>query len=116
MDLCLEKCVHEKAVEKAVSCLPDAEIIQQVADIFKALSDPSRLKIVTALRHQELCVCDLSAVSRLSDSAVSHQLRTLRHQKIVSNRRCGKIVYYRLSDDHVRQLIDICLHHVSRCD
>jgi DNA-binding transcriptional ArsR family regulator len=116
MDLCLEKCVHEDVVEKVVSCLPDTETIQQLADIFKALSEPSRLKIVTALLHDELCVCDLSAVSRLSESAVSHQLRTLRHQKIVTNRRSGKIVYYQLSDDHVRQLINICLDHVSTCD
>lgn len=113
MDICLEKCVHESVVEKVAALLPREGEILQLADIFKALGDPSRLKIVAALLHGELCVCDIAVLSNLSDSAVSHQLRTLRHLKIVSNRRVGKIVYYRLTDKHVRQLFCNTLDHVT---
>lgn len=113
MELCLEKCIHEKVVEKVAGRLPSGDIILQLADIFKALSDPSRLRIVTALLYSELCVCDLSVIGNLSESAVSHQLRTLRNLKIVSTRREGKIVFYRLTDEHVRQLVCNSLDHVA---
>lgn len=113
MDLCLEKCVHESVVEQVASNLPLETDILRLADIFKALSDPSRLKIVAALLHAELCVCDISVLTNLSESAASHQLRLLRHLKIVSNRRAGKIVYYRLTDKHVRQLFVNTLDHVT---
>lgn len=113
MDLCLEKCVHESVVEQVAPNLPQETDILRLADIFKALSDPSRLKIVAALLHAELCVCDISVLTNLSESAASHQLRLLRNLKIVSNRRAGKIVYYRLTDEHVRQLFCITLDHVT---
>ena len=113
MDICLEKCVHESVVEQVVAHLPREDEISQLVDIFKALSDPSRLRIVAALLHAELCVCDISVLSKLSESAVSHQLRILRHLKIVSNRRAGKIVYYRLTDEHVRQLFCNTLEHIA---
>ena len=113
MDICIEKCVHEDIVEQVASKLPSENDISRLSDIFKALSDPSRLKIVAALCHAELCVCDISVLTRLSDSAASHQLRLLRNLKIVSNRRAGKIVYYRLTDDHVRQLFCNSLDHVT---
>lgn len=113
MDLCLEKCIHEEVVERVAGRLPPEEKIRQLADMFKALSDPSRLKIVTALLYSELCVCDLSVIGNLSESAVSHQLRILRNLKIVSPRREGKIVFYRLTDEHVRQLVFNSLDHVA---
>lgn len=113
MDICISKCINLEKVEKTIQDLPDAEDIIQVADIFKSLSDPSRLKIVMALRNQELCVCEIAAVCQQSDSAVSHQLRLLRSQKIVRNRRDGKIVYYSLDDEHVISLISQSLDHVQ---
>jgi len=113
MDLCLEKCIHEEIVVEVAERLPAEDKILQLADMFKALSDPSRLKIVTALLHSELCVCDLSVIGNLSESAVSHQLRTLRNLKIVSTRREGKIVFYRLTDKHVRELVCNSLDHVA---
>ena len=113
MALRLEKCIHEDVVEQVAGQLPPENNILQLADIFKALSDPSRLRIVTALLYSELCVCDLSVIGNLSESAVSHQLRTLRHLKIVSPRREGKIVFYRLTDEHVRQLVCNSLNHVA---
>ncbi|MCJ7539274.1 MAG: metalloregulator ArsR/SmtB family transcription factor [Desulfobacterales bacterium] len=113
MDRCQEKVLHQTQVEQAIKNIPDSVTLQSITDIFKALSEPSRLKIVTALATCELCVCDLAAVSGSSESAVSHQLRILRNLKIVRYRREGKIVFYRLDDDHVKSLISQSIQHVQ---
>ena len=113
MDRCQEKALHQTQVDQAIKNIPDSVTLQSITDIFKALSEPSRLKIVTALATCELCVCDLAAVSGSSESAVSHQLRILRNLKIVRYRREGKIVFYRLDDDHVKLLISQSLQHVQ---
>ncbi|MBW1606591.1 MAG: helix-turn-helix transcriptional regulator [Deltaproteobacteria bacterium] len=113
MERCKEKILHMAQVKRAVDNVPDPDILQSMTDIFKALSDPSRLKIVTALSACELCVCDLAAVCGASESAVSHQLRILRNLKIVRFRRKGKSVFYRLDDDHVKSLISQSLQHVK---
>ena len=84
-----------------------------MVDIFKALSDPTRLKIVLSLLHQEHCVCDIAVLCNQSDSAISHQLRILRTMKILKNRREGKIIYYSIDDDHVVSLIKVSLDHVE---
>ena len=112
MDRCEEKAIHVEKVKKVVSRLPEQNTLEGVAEIFKALSDPGRVRIVLALALAELCVCDLAAVCGLSDSAVSHQLRILRNLKIVRNRREGKIMFYRLDDQHVSALLHQCLEHV----
>jgi DNA-binding transcriptional ArsR family regulator len=113
MDICQEKILHQESVQMAASNIPDTGTIQSLAGMFKALSDPSRLKIVIALARCELCVCDLAAVTGSSGSAVSHQLRILRNLKIVRFRKEGKIVFYRLDDDHVSTLINQSLEHVQ---
>jgi DNA-binding transcriptional ArsR family regulator len=113
MDRCQEKVLHQTQVEQAIKNIPDSVTLQSLTDIFKALSEPSRLKIVTALASCELCVCDLAAVSGSSESAVSHQLRILRILKIVRYRREGKIVFYRLDDDHVKSLVSQSIQHVQ---
>ena len=79
---------------------------------FKALGDVSRLKILWALEQQEMCVCDLAALLGITESAVSHQLRLLRTLRLVKNRRKGTILYYRLADDHVSELVRIALEHI----
>lgn len=112
MDICQEKILHQENVQKAVSRMPDMDALLSLTDIFKALSDPNRLKIVMALAECELCVCDLAAISGCSESAVSHQLRILRNLKIVRFRRQGKVVFYRLDDDHVEALVNQSLAHV----
>jgi len=113
MDQCQEKVLHQAQVAHAIKNIPDSDTLQSLVDIFKALGEPSRLKIVTALAACELCVCDLAAVSGSSESAVSHQLRILRNLKIVRYRREGKIVFYRLDDDHVKSLISQSIQHVQ---
>lgn len=105
MDFCSVKCINEKKVKESISQLPSLDKIAGMVDIYKTLGDPTRLKIVLALLHQELCVCDLAAVCGQSESAVSHQLRLLRAQKIVRNRREGKVIYYSLENEYVRFLI-----------
>jgi ArsR family transcriptional regulator, lead/cadmium/zinc/bismuth-responsive transcriptional repressor len=77
---------------------------QQMAEFFGALADPTRLKLLSALAHQELCVCDLAAAVKMSESAVSHQLRILRTLRIVEYRREGRNVHYSLADSHVMNL------------
>ncbi len=112
MDTCKIKYIDKQKVEKTLSAIPKADAISRMADIFKALSDPSRLKIVLALLDREHCVCDIAAICSQTDSAVSHQLRILRSLKIVKNRRQGKIVYYSIDDDHVLELIHMSLEHI----
>ncbi len=112
MDICSVKCINEKKVKETLKTIPQLEDISQMADIFKALSDPSRLKIVLTLLNQEHCVCDIAVICSQTDSAISHQLRILRALKIVKNRRDGKIIYYSIDDDHVVSLINMSLNHV----
>jgi ArsR family transcriptional regulator, lead/cadmium/zinc/bismuth-responsive transcriptional repressor len=86
---------------------------KSMAETFKVMSDKTRLKILYVLSKKELCVCDLSSAVNMSVSSVSHQLRILRHNKLVKYRKQGKCVYYSLDDDHVVQLIKMAYDHVT---
>lgn len=90
---------------------PEDEL-QRLALIYKILGDPSRLKILMALRRNEMCVCDLAALTGISESAVSHQLRRLKDLALAKTRRDGQVVYYSLDDKHVVLMLDIGLRHV----
>ena len=92
--------------------LPDDQLLL-LAETFKTLGDPTRAKIIFALSQQELCVCDLAAVVRMSPSAISHQLRVLRQMRLVKVRREGKVAFYSLDDDHIVNLLAECLRHVQ---
>ncbi len=115
-DRCDITCIHEEAVAEVRERMLGDEEAKSLADIFKTLADPTRVKMLFALMTRELCVCDLAAVIGASDSAVSHQLRILRTQKLVKNRRDGKILYYSLADDHVTTLFRQGLEHVSHSE
>jgi DNA-binding transcriptional ArsR family regulator len=84
---------------------PDAVTVERLAEIFKALGDPTRVRLLNALATAELCVCDLATLLTLSESAVSHQLRLLRSLRLVRARRDGRMVFYRLDDDHIVKLL-----------
>jgi len=112
-DQCECRIIHEDKVDKARERALDNVSTESLSQIFKALGDASRLKILWALEHQEMCVCDLAALLGITESAVSHQLRLLRTLRLVSNRREGTILYYRLADEHVSGLVRIALEHVS---
>ena len=96
--------------------LLDDEVYLRLAEIFRTLADSSRARIVHSLLTQDLCTCDLAAITGLSEPAVSQHLRILRALRLVKNRREGKRVYYSLDDDHVRFLLDISLQHLSHED
>lgn len=104
--------VHPERVDMARREASPEDEIQRLALIYKVLGDPSRLKIVMALRREEMCVCDLAALAGISESAVSHQLRRLKDLSLVKTRRHGQVVYYSLEDKHVVLLLDIGLRHV----
>ncbi|MDQ6421234.1 metalloregulator ArsR/SmtB family transcription factor [Paenibacillus sp. LHD-117] len=92
--------------------LVDDAAASELADLFKALGDPTRVKIIHALLQSELCVHDLTQVLEMGQSAVSHQLRLLRNMRIVKRRKVGKTVFYSLDDDHVEQLFVLTLQHL----
>jgi ArsR family transcriptional regulator, lead/cadmium/zinc/bismuth-responsive transcriptional repressor len=100
-------------VRKIRSALVPADHVQGLADTFSALADPTRVRILDALSHGELCVCDLAAVLGLSQSAVSHQLRLLRTIRLVKPRREGRIVFYSLDDQHIISIFRQTLQHVE---
>jgi ArsR family transcriptional regulator, lead/cadmium/zinc/bismuth-responsive transcriptional repressor len=89
------------------------DVAISLAELFKALGDPTRVKILFSLMTRELCVCDLTAVIGVSESAVSHQLKMLRTLRLVKYRREGKILYYSLADDHIEKLFAQGLEHVT---
>lgn len=112
-DVCEVEVVHEEAVSRAMADRASEEEVEYLAGLFQLMASPSRLRIVEALAERELCVCDLSAVVGLSQSAVSHHLRQMRQQGIVRWRREGRMAYYRLDDEHISRLFDIGLEHVT---
>lgn len=87
--------------------------VEAIADVFKLLGDPTRVKLVDILTHGERCVCDLAALAGLSESAVSHQLRLLRAARLVRVRRAGRLAYYSLDDHHVVGLLHDTRKHVE---
>ncbi len=112
VEICDCNVIHMDIVEKVRKQMPDEEPIYEVADLFKVFGDSTRARIICALSISELCVCDLSALLDMSQSAVSHQLRTLKQARIVKNRRSGKVVYYSLDDDHIKALFNVAFDHV----
>jgi ArsR family transcriptional regulator, lead/cadmium/zinc/bismuth-responsive transcriptional repressor len=105
--------VDIEAVRRVQEHPLNADLTVQLAEIFKALSDPTRVRILHALSHAELCVGDLAAVLEMTESAVSHQLRLLRGLRVVRARREGKQVFYALDDEHVTRLFQLSLEHLG---
>lgn len=91
----------------------DERTIVELAEIFKVLSEPTRVRILQALSEEELCVCDIAAVVETTPSAISHQLRVLRTARLVKARKDGKMVYYSLDDEHVRNLFEEGIRHLK---
>ena len=110
---CEFMCVHADTVDRITSTMPDEDTLIDLSELFKVFGDSTRIKILTALSHGELCVCDLSKLVGMTSSAVSHQLKILRSAKLVSCRRYGKTVFYALADDHVTTIIRQGLEHVN---
>ena len=112
IDQCETRIIHIEKVKKAQDSALQHDDLEELSLFFKTFADPSRLRILMALADQEMCVCDIAAFLDISESAVSHQLRYLRNNKLVSNRREGTVLYYRLTDDHVERIIRTGLEHI----
>ncbi|HEX2863252.1 MAG TPA: metalloregulator ArsR/SmtB family transcription factor [Deinococcales bacterium] len=110
---CQVDCVHPEAVARARAAMPPAGVAERASELLKAVADPTRLCILAALAATELCVCDLASIAGTSQSAVSHQLRLLREQRLVAHRKEGRVVYYRLLDAHVTALIQSAVEHAQ---
>lgn len=92
--------------------MPKDEHLSDLADLFKMFADSTRVKIMFALMDNELCVMDISGMLNMTQSAISHQLKILKSANLVTNRRDGKTIYYRLSDDHVKSIIAQGFDHI----
>ena len=112
-DRCGIRFVHwDRIVDAREREIPSKDI-ERLANLYKILGDPTRLRIISALSQEEMCVCDLAAYTGLTESAISHHLRRLRDLYLVRNRREGQILYYTLDDEHVAQLLTLGLNHVQ---
>jgi DNA-binding transcriptional ArsR family regulator len=111
----LEKqlCNDAEQIEAAQAQLVESHIASDLAELFKTLSDPTRLRIISLLRGQELCVHTISTLLEVSQSAVSHQLRDMRNMRLVRFRKVGRHVYYTLDDEHVADLFQQGLLHIE---
>ena len=105
--------LHHDAVQKVKAKMEEDEVLFDIADFYKALSDSTRIKIVHALDIHELCVCDISSILNMTKSAISHQLKYLKIMNIVKARKQGKEVFYSLKDEHVKEVIEVSLKHVK---
>ena len=110
---CVTKGIHAETVSYVQNRLPGSRRLDQLADLFKLFGDGTRLGILWALSESEMCVCDICALLRMKQPAVSHQLKNLKQARIVKNRRDGKVIYYSLDDDHIRKLLNLGMEHVK---
>ena len=112
-DTCEIEFVDERKVKRVARAMKSPDAVSLLAETFKILGDPTRIRIAFALSKEELCVCDLANLLGVSQSAVSHSLRALRQMKLVRFRKDGKIAYYTLDDEHISHLLDEGFCHVE---
>jgi len=105
--------IHKDRVARVSKKMPDSEVLMDVADFYRILGDSTRMGILYVLSQEEMCGCDICTILNMTQSAVSHQLRQLKQARLVKYRKVGKIVYFRLDDDHVRDIMKIGLAHVQ---
>ena len=120
MGICENVCdceiIHKDKVAVVKETMLDDDTLLTLADFFKILSDSTRVKIVSILEANELCVCDICNVLNMTKSAVSHQLKNLREMNLVKCRKVGKEVWYALADDHVKKVFDVALEHIREVE
>lgn len=112
-DACDVESIHPEAVKRALRQALGGDRAADLGRLFQVMADPSRLRIISLLASGELCVCDIAAALKMTQSAVSHQLRLLRIAELVRYRKEGRIAYYSLSDDHVLSLYRTGLEHIG---
>lgn len=113
----IERCdcnaIHEDIVNQVRDKMPQEESLYDLAELFKVFGDSTRIRILWVLHEAEMCVCDIAVLLNMTQSAISHQLRVLKQANLVKNRKEGKVVYYSLVDDHVREIFDQGLIHIN---
>lgn len=112
IETCIMEGIHQDVIQMVQEKMPDPVALYELADIFKLFGDSTRIGILWALSESEMCVCDLCALLKMKQPAVSHQLRNLKQSRIVKSRREGKVVYYSLDDEHIRQLLNLGMEHL----
>ena len=112
IEICSQTVTHPEVILRVAGAMPAADSLQNLAELFKVLGDPTRTRILYALYESEMCVCDLAALFAMSQSSISHQLRVLKQAKLVKYRKEGKMVYYSLADNHVIQVFEQAFQHV----
>jgi len=112
-DLCEVRCVDGRKVRRVQRAMRTDEVVNTVAETFRVLGDPTRLRIAFALSREELCVCDLATLLGVSQSVVSHSLRALRQMRLVRYRKDGKIAFYALDDEHIASLLGEGFRHAE---
>lgn len=105
--------VHEDLVKKVEESMPLSEELFDLAELFKIFGDSTRIKILYVLFEAEMCVCDIAQLLRMTDSAISHQLRILKQARLVKFRKEGKSVFYSLADEHIKKIIDNGMEHIN---
>ena len=113
VDVCEYLHVHEDIVADVKQHMPEEDKLYDLADFFKVFADSTRIKILYVLLMHEMCVCDLANTLSISQSAISHQLRTLKQMDLVRSRRDGKTVFYSLADDHIKSILSQGLEHIE---
>ena len=114
LDGCAVRCVHPEKVQTVLNAALPTEDLLRASSLFKLLGDPTRSRLLYALLEAgELCVCDLAAATGMQEATVSQSLRMLRASEVVSGRRDGRLVFYRLADAHVRMLLDLTREHIT---
>ena len=104
--------IHEEVAERVRASMPDVENFYNLANLYKMFADNTRLKILWALSCEAMCVCDLAALLGMTTSAISHQLKSLRLTNLVKYDKQGKVVYYSLADDHIKDIFEKGFEHI----
>ncbi len=112
IETCVTEGIHRETIRSVKHNMPDPVAVYELADLFKLFGDSTRLGILWALSESEMCVCDLCALLKMKQPAVSHQLKNLKQTRIVKARRDGKVIYYSLDDEHIRKLLNVGMEHV----
>ena len=113
IEFCTCATIHEDVVERVRKSIPQEETLYDLAELFKVFGDSTRIRILCVLFETEMCVCDIAALLNMTQSAISHQLRVLKNARLVKYRKEGKVVFYSLDDQHVKQIFDQGLIHIK---
>lgn len=113
IEVCDIQKTNDKLVEEIKRSIPRNEVLDDLSELFKVFGDITRIKIIYAIKDNEMCVCDIAKFLGMTQSAISHQLRVLKKARLVKYRRDGKTVYYSLDDEHVNKIFEFGLSHVN---